>query len=133
MKVRLEAASHSTESEAYQRLTEKSKLGPQVFNEKAIKKFIDSFDPNMRHLCAHIKYTPLRLLREMMMLESLNGRVWDGPRDECPEVVALRFYLTALGPETASQLVQQLREDNGREYRKLDEEQIERLGQYLSY
>jgi hypothetical protein len=72
------------------------------------------------------------LLGELLVLERVLGREWRGRRDLCPEVVALRLFLTALGIPLARQLLAKLREAGNNDRGYLDEIQLERLERYFA-
>lgn len=93
--------------------------------------FVGAVDIEGRHITSHPEYEKAALLRDLLELESMAGRMWVGNRAECPEVLALRFFLCALGKEEGGRLVAEIRRDNGRRYERLDEVQMERLERYF--
>lgn len=88
-------------------------------------------DVNARHLKSHPEFTLGQLFGYLLVQERVLGGEWTGPRNLCPDVVAMRFFLAALGKAKAIELLHQVSSQYDPTGEVVNEEQLERLERYF--
>lgn len=127
---RLHRAVAHPDSKEFKNLGGKSNLAAQTFTQSAVEIFNGSIDTEARHKGAHLEYRMPKLLRDALALEVLRARDFKGDLALCPQSIALRFLLVALGPAEVGRLLEEIRRDSHL-YESLDETQIRDLKQYI--
>lgn len=94
------------------------------FTVPLVEAFLESFTVNNRHLTAHLEYEPVTLLRKLLALELIRRQAWDGLPSECPETIALRLFLSSIGPKRAGYLMSELKTNEGGRYQPLTDAEV---------